>query len=295
MEKHSVSKLVGSPPGYVGFEEGGQLTEKVRRKQYSVVLFDEIEKAHPDVFNLLLQILEEGRLTDSKGRAVDFKNTIIILTSNVGARQITEPKRVGFASKDGEVAKNYDDMKSNVMGELKNTFRPEFLNRIDDIIVFHPLTQDNIKEIVGYMLEGLTKRIGQREIRLEVTEDAKEFLAKKGYDPLYGARPLRRFIQTLVEDKLAEEMLEGRIKEGDVALVKLEDEKIIVNKKINVNIIQSLAVSEFRNQFQKNASLMGYKTKSFTKSIRMIIILILVLYLSYVVFSNLDGFLAKFF
>jgi ATP-dependent Clp protease ATP-binding subunit ClpC len=231
MEKHSVSKLVGSPPGYVGFEEGGQLTEKVRRKQYSVVLFDEIEKAHPDVFNLLLQILEEGRLTDSKGRAVDFKNTIIILTSNVGARQITEPKRVGFASKDGEVAKNYDDMKSNVMGELKNTFRPEFLNRIDDIIVFHPLTQDNIKEIVGYMLEGLTKRIGQREIRLEVTEDAKEFLAKKGYDPLYGARPLRRFIQTLVEDKLAEEMLEGRIKEGDVALVKLEDEKIIVNKK----------------------------------------------------------------
>jgi ATP-dependent Clp protease ATP-binding subunit ClpC len=231
MEKHSVSKLVGSPPGYVGFEEGGQLTEKVRRKQYSVVLFDEIEKAHPDVFNLLLQILEEGRLTDSKGRVVDFKNTIIILTSNVGARQITEPKRVGFASKDGEVAKNYDDMKSNVMGELKNTFRPEFLNRIDDIIVFHPLTQDNIKEIVGYMLEGLTKRIGQREIRLEVTQDAKEFLAKKGYDPLYGARPLRRFIQTLVEDKLAEEMLEGRIKEGDVALVKLEDEKIIVNKK----------------------------------------------------------------
>jgi ATP-dependent Clp protease ATP-binding subunit ClpC len=231
MEKHSVSRLVGSPPGYVGFEEGGQLTEKVRRKQYSVVLFDEIEKAHPDVFNILLQILEEGRLTDSKGRVVDFKNTIIILTSNVGARQITEPKRVGFASKEGDVAKTYEDMKNNVMGELKNTFRPEFLNRIDDIIVFHPLTQENIKEIVVYMLEVLAKRIAERDIRMEVTEEAKEFLAKKGYDPLYGARPLRRYIQSLVEDKLAEEMLEGRIKEGDVALVKLEDEKIVVNKK----------------------------------------------------------------
>ena len=234
MEKHSVSRLVGSPPGYVGFDEGGQLTEKVRRKHYSVILFDEIEKAHPDVFNILLQILEEGRLTDSKGRLVDFRNTIIILTSNVGARQIIEPKRVGFAAQE-DVAKTYKEMKSNVMGELKNTFKPEFLNRIDDIIVFHPLDEDHIKKIVDYMLDSLLKRISERDIQIEVTESAREFLARKGYDKTFGARPLRRYIQNVVEDKLAEEMLEGRIGMGDTALVdlKTEDdvEEIVITKK----------------------------------------------------------------
>lgn len=234
MEKHSVSRLVGSPPGYVGFDEGGQLTEKVRRKHYSVILFDEIEKAHPDVFNILLQILEEGRLTDSKGRLVDFRNTIIILTSNVGARQIVEPKRVGFAAKE-DIAKTYKEMKSNVMGELKNTFKPEFLNRIDDIIVFHPLDEGHIKKIVDYMLDSLLKRISERDIQIEVSESAREFLARRGYDKTFGARPLRRYIQNVVEDKLAEEMLEGRIGMGDTALVdlKTEDdvEEIVITKK----------------------------------------------------------------
>lgn len=230
MEKHSVSKLVGSPPGYVGFDDGGQLTEKVRRKPYSVVLFDEIEKAHPDVFNILLQIMEEGRLTDSQGRLVNFKNSIIILTSNVGARLITEPKRLGFASATEDAVKTYETMKNNVMGELKNTFRPEFLNRIDEIIVFHPLTHENIKVIVGFMLNTLAKRVALREIYLTFSEAAKDFLALKGYDPLYGARPLRRYIQSLVEDRLAEEMLEAVIKAGDKVLVDVVDEKIVIKK-----------------------------------------------------------------
>ncbi|MCX7842221.1 MAG: ATP-dependent Clp protease ATP-binding subunit, partial [Clostridia bacterium] len=214
MEKHSVSRLVGSPPGYVGYEEGGQLTEKVRRKPYSVILFDEIEKAHPDVFNILLQILEDGRLTDSQGRTVDFRNTVIIMTSNVGARMITEPKRLGFAAGGDEKARNYEDMKNNVMGELKRTFRPEFLNRVDEIIVFHPLDEEHIKQIVGLMLENLAKRLKQSDIVLEVSDEAKSFLAKKGFDPVFGARPLRRSIQSLVEDRLAEEMLEGKVKSG---------------------------------------------------------------------------------
>jgi ATP-dependent Clp protease ATP-binding subunit ClpC len=235
MEKHSVAKLVGSPPGYVGFEDGGQLTEKVRRKPYSVVLFDEIEKAHPDVFNILLQIMEEGRLTDSQGRLINFKNTIIILTSNVGAKLITEPKRLGFASANEDVVKTYETMKNNVMGELKNTFRPEFLNRIDEIIVFHPLTHENIKEIVVYMLEILSKRVATREIYIKVSDAAKDYLAEKGFDPLYGARPLRRYIQSLVEDRLAEAMLDGTIKSGDNVLVDVENEKILV-KKIPVDI-----------------------------------------------------------
>jgi len=231
MEKHTVSKLIGSPPGYVGYEEGGQLTEKVRRKPYSVVLFDEIEKAHPDVFNILLQILEDGRLTDSKGRIVDFKNTIIIMTSNVGARLITEPKRLGFAAGGDDKAKSYEDMKNNVMGELKKTFRPEFLNRIDEIIVFHPLQEEHIKEIVGIMIDGLAKRLEQNNITIEVTDSAKEFLAKKGFDLTYGARPLRRYIQSLVEDRLAEEMLEGKVKVGDNVLVDLEGDHLVVGKK----------------------------------------------------------------
>ncbi len=228
MEKHSVSKLVGSPPGYVGYDEGGQLTERVRRKPYSVLLFDEIEKAHPDIFNILLQILEDGRLTDSQGRVVDFRNTVIIMTSNVGARTITEPKRLGFSAAKDETAKNYEDMKSNVMGELKKSFRPEFLNRIDDIIVFHPLSEADIKEIVKLMLRVLVKRLEANNIKLEVSEAATEHLAKKGFDPLFGARPLRRAIQSMIEDRLAEEMLEGKVKAGDSIVVDLEEDKIVV-------------------------------------------------------------------
>ncbi|MCX7748927.1 MAG: ATP-dependent Clp protease ATP-binding subunit [Clostridia bacterium] len=231
MEKHSVSRLVGSPPGYVGYDEGGQLTEKVRRKPYSVVLFDEIEKAHPDVFNILLQILEDGRLTDSQGRTVDFRNTVIIMTSNVGARLITEPKRLGFSAGGDEKAKNYEDMKNNVMGELKRTFRPEFLNRVDEIIVFHPLDQEHIKKIVGIMLEGLSKRLKQSNITLEIEDSAKELLAKNGFDQTYGARPLRRSIQSLVEDRLAEEMLEGKVRPGDKVLIETDGDKLLLNKK----------------------------------------------------------------
>jgi len=230
MEKHSVSRLVGSPPGYVGYEEGGQLTEKVRRKPYSVVLFDEIEKAHPDVFNILLQILEDGRVTDSQGRVVDFRNTVIIMTSNVGARLITEPKQLGFSSSNAEKAKTYKDMKNNVMGELKKTFRPEFLNRVDEIIVFHPLEEEHLKSIVGLMIESLAKRLKDNAIVLEVSEDAKLLLAKKGFDQVYGARPLRRAIQSMVEDKLAEEMLEGRVRAGDKVVIKSKDDDLVLNK-----------------------------------------------------------------
>lgn len=231
MEKHSVSRLVGSPPGYVGYDEGGQLTEKVRRKPYSVLLFDEIEKAHPDIFNILLQILEDGRLTDSQGRVVDFRNTIIIMTSNVGARMITEPKRLGFSVAKDESAKNYEDMKSNVMGELKKMFRPEFLNRIDDIIVFHPLTEENIREIVKLMIDILVKRLKANEINMQVSDEVLSLIAKKGYDPVFGARPLRRAIQSMIEDKLAEEMLEGKVKSGDSVIIDLDGENIVVNKK----------------------------------------------------------------
>jgi ATP-dependent Clp protease ATP-binding subunit ClpC len=214
MEKFNVSRLVGSPPGYVGHEEGGQLTEQVRRKPYSVVLFDEIEKAHPDVFNMLLQILEDGRLTDSQGRVVDFRNTIIIMTSNIGGRLITEPKRLGFSVSDDKVT-NYEEMKDIVQGELKKAFRPEFLNRVDDIIVFHPLDENHIKEIVGVMLKDLRKRLEHNEITINLDEQAKSLLAEKGFDPTFGARPLRRAIQTMIEDRLAELMLENKVKPGD--------------------------------------------------------------------------------
>lgn len=228
MEKFSVSRLIGSPPGYVGYEEGGQLTDRVRRKPYSVLLFDEIEKAHPDVFNILLQILEDGRITDSQGRIVDMKNTVIIMTSNVGARLITEPKKVGFIPEEG-ISSGYEDMKKNVMGELKKAFRPEFLNRVDEIIVFHPLEEKHLKEIVGIMLQGLTKRLEKNDIRIEITENVKDYIARKGYDTVYGARPLRRSIQNMIEDRIAEEMLEGRVKNGDSVVVELNDEKIAVS------------------------------------------------------------------
>lgn len=227
MEKHTVSRLIGSPPGYVGYDEGGQLTEKVRRKPYSVVLFDEIEKAHSDVFNVLLQILEDGRLTDGKGRTVDFKNTVIIMTSNVGADTIRKQKVMGFTSTSNEKEEVYERMKDNLLGELRKSFRPEFLNRVDDVIVFHQLEEEHLKSIVGLMLKALIKRIEELDIRIEVTENTKELLVKKGFDPVYGARPLRRAIQKMLEDKLSEEMLAGRVKAGSKVVVDSDGEKLI--------------------------------------------------------------------
>ena len=214
MEKHSVSKMIGSPPGYEGYEEGGQLSEKVRRNPYSVILFDEIEKAHPDVFNILLQVLDDGHVTDAQGRKIDFKNTILIMTSNAGAENIISPKRLGFASATDE-KERYKFMKDRVMEEVRRLFKPEFLNRIDEIMVFHPLNQENMKEIVSIMLGTIAKRTArQMDLRLEVTDAARAFLVEKGYDEKYGARPLRRAIQTHLEDKLAEEILEGHVKAG---------------------------------------------------------------------------------
>ena len=219
MEKHSVSKMIGSPPGYVGYDEGGQLSEKVRRNPYSVILFDEVEKAHPDVFNILLQVLDDGHITDAQGRKIDFKNTVLIMTSNAGAENIISPKRLGFASANDE-KENYKFMKDRVMEEVKRLFKPEFLNRIDDIIVVHPLNKDHMKEIAGIMLSTIGKRTrAQLQMELEVTDQAKEHLIEKGYDEKYGARPLRRTIQNLLEDKLAEEVLDGQVKAGDHVLV----------------------------------------------------------------------------
>ena len=215
MEKHSVSKMIGSPPGYVGYEEGGQLSEKVRRNPYSVILFDEVEKAHPDVFNILLQVLDDGHITDAQGRKIDFKNTVIIMTSNAGAENIVSPKRLGFASND-DAGERYKFMKDRVMEEVKRMFKPEFLNRIDEIIVFHQLNQDHMKEIVNIMLAGIGKRTErQMNLSLSVSEEAKTFLVEKGYDEKYGARPLRRAIQNYLEDKLAEAVLDGTVAAGD--------------------------------------------------------------------------------
>ena len=233
MEKHTVSRLVGSPPGYVGHEEGGQLTEKVRRKPYSVVLFDEIEKAHPDVWNILLQILEDGIVTDSQGRRVDFKNTIIVMTSNVGAKNITAAETpLGFHSGDKSAeedeTKRYERIRQAVMDDLKKTFRPEFLNRIDEIIVFRQLTQENIREIASRMLQVTGRRMAEQGITLDVDDDALTELARDGFDPQYGARPLRRSIQNLVEDAVAEQMLEGRLRNGGTAHVRLKDGKVVI-------------------------------------------------------------------
>lgn len=229
MEKHAVSKLVGSPPGYVGYDEGGQLTEKIRRKPYSVILFDEIEKAHPDVFNILLQIMEDGVLTDSQGRKVDFKNTVIIMTSNIGARLITANKRLGFETSDDQL-RDYESIKNDVMGELKQAFRPEFLNRVDDIIVFHQLTEDNIATIAKIMLDSLMNRLAGNGITASYTQDVVSFVAKEGFDPVYGARPLRRAIQSKIEDALAEEMLDLRIGEGDSIVIDIKEDKVSVQK-----------------------------------------------------------------
>ena len=227
MEKHSVSKLIGSPPGYVGYEEGGQLSEKVRRQPYSVILFDEIEKAHPDVFNILLQVLDDGHITDAQGRKIDFKNTVLIMTSNAGAENIISPKRLGFGNSDDE-KENYDRMKSNVMDEVKRLFKPEFLNRIDEVIVFHALNREHVRSIVSIMLDSLAKRIRtQMNIGLEVDETARDYIAKTGYDEKYGARPLRRAIQSKVEDALAEKILDGQIKAGDSVRVTEKEEELV--------------------------------------------------------------------
>jgi len=226
MEKHSVSKMIGSPPGYVGYEEGGQLSEKVRRNPYSVILFDEIEKAHPDVFNILLQVLDDGHITDAQGRRIDFKNTILIMTSNAGAENIISPKRLGFASTDN-AAERYKFMKDRVMEEVKRLFKPEFLNRIDEIIVFHPLSQEHMKEIVEIMLCSIYKRTArQMNMTLQVSDDAKAFLVEKGYDEKYGARPLRRAIQNHLEDQLAEAVLDGKVKSGDEVLVEKDGDNL---------------------------------------------------------------------
>jgi len=221
MEKHTVSRLVGSPPGYVGFEEGGQLTEKVRRNPYSVVLFDEIEKAHPDVFNMLLQILEDGILTDSQGRRVDFKNTVIIMTSNVGARKLTE-KKISFGFTESN--SNDTNVKEAALTELKSTFRPEFLNRVDDIIVFSKLKREEIEEIAEKMLQNLAKRLENLNISFSWEKSVKEILAEKGFDEIYGARPLRREIQSRIEDALSEKILDSSIKNGDNVLCRFADD-----------------------------------------------------------------------
>lgn len=226
MEKHSTSRLVGSPPGYVGYEEGGQLTEKVRRKPYSVVLLDEIEKAHPDVFNILLQVLEDGRLTDSKGRTVDFRNTVLIMTSNVGASALKRNKYVGFNIQDTD--QDFKDMKGKVLEELKKAFRPEFLNRIDEIIVFHALEKKHLKEIVTLMSGQLTKRLQEQDITLSLTDAAMEKISQEGYDPEYGARPLRRAIQKHIEDRLSEELLKGTVLTGQKVVIDVENDEFVV-------------------------------------------------------------------
>jgi ATP-dependent Clp protease ATP-binding subunit ClpC len=228
MEKHTTARLIGAPPGYIGYDEGGQLTEKVRRKPYSVVLFDEIEKAHPEVFNVLLQVLEDGRLTDGKGRVVDFRNTVIIMTSNVGASHLKKQGSMGFRPDDRK--RKYEDMKLGLMDELKRTFRPEFLNRVDEVIVFHALAEEHLAEIVELMLRELTGRLADYSLRLEVTGEAKSLLAREGYDPVYGARPLRRVIQKRLEDEISERLLRGVFTAGDSVIVGVNDTQLTIEK-----------------------------------------------------------------
>jgi ATP-dependent Clp protease ATP-binding subunit ClpC len=226
MERHTVSRLVGSPPGYVGFEEGGQLTERVRRKPYSVILLDEIEKAHPEVFNILLQVLEDGRLTDSHGRTVDFRNTVVVMTSNVGANLIDHQGSIGFQVSQDEEEDTYRKMKGKVLDELKKTFRPEFLNRVDEVVVFHALTREQIKQIVDLMIKPVTKQLNEKGLSLEVTNDAKDVLVQEGFDPIFGARPLRRAVQRLIENPLSEEILRGNLEPGKTIRTKVEEEHI---------------------------------------------------------------------
>jgi ATP-dependent Clp protease ATP-binding subunit ClpC len=222
MEKHTVSRLIGSPPGYVGYEEGGQLTEAVRRRPYRVILFDEVEKAHPDVFNILLQLLEDGRLTDGHGRTVDFKNTVVIMTSNLGTEEF-QRGGIGFSRKEGG---DEQKMKTAIESALKRTFRPELLNRIDDVIIFHPLTEEHLKSIVELLIHEVEKRLAERKIKLEVNGEAKVWLAQKGYDPVYGARPLRRAIQRYVENPISTKILQGEFKEGDTIAIGLKEDNL---------------------------------------------------------------------
>ena len=226
MEGHTVSKLIGSPPGYVGFEEGGQLTEKVRRKPYSVILFDEIEKAHPDILNVLLQILDDGRLTDGQGKKVDFKNCIIIMTSNVGAKLITDKNTIGFENT-ADTKRDYKDIKDKVMKELKKTLKPEFLNRVDEIVVFHQLDKKDLYKITEILLKNFEKRLQAKDIKIKFEKKVIEYIVEKGYEKAYGARPLKRAIQSNVEDKLAEEMLSNNIKQGDSIVTKIKDNEIV--------------------------------------------------------------------
>ncbi len=230
MEKQSVSKMIGSPPGYVGYEDGGQLSEKIRQKPYSVLLFDEIEKAHPDVFNMLLQILEDGHVTDAKGSMVSFKNTIIIMTSNAGANRIISPKTLGFGHTN-DVEEEYKKMKAGVLEEVKHIFKPEFINRVDEMIVFHVLSKDNIHEVARIMAGLLIKRVTkQLDIELVIHDEVIDHVAKKGFDKDYGARPLRRTLQSEVEDALAEEVINGKIRIGDKVGVYMEDGKVVIKK-----------------------------------------------------------------
>ncbi len=237
MERHSVARLVGAPPGYIGYEEGGQLTEAVRRKSYSAILLDEIEKAHPEVFNILLQIFDDGHLTDARGRKVDFRNSIIIMTSNLGSDLIKRNDSLGFSTRMDEVkttAQDYERMKDKVLTEVKRFFRPEFLNRIDEMVVFHALDRDEILSIVDFLLKDVRNSIAEKGMTLEVTQEAKEFLAEKGYDPQFGARPLRRVIQNEIEDRLSDELLEGRLGEGDTVVVDIKDGAVFVTSKVAV-------------------------------------------------------------
>ncbi|MCM8809658.1 MAG: AAA family ATPase, partial [Candidatus Omnitrophica bacterium] len=229
MEKFSISRLIGAPPGYIGYEEGGQLTEKVRRRPYSVILFDEIEKAHPDVFNLLLQILEDGRLTDSFGRSVSFKNTVIIMTSNIGTEILKNKSIIGFLTPEEE--KSFENSKNEIMEKVKKTFRPEFLNRLDDIIIFHPLTQTHLLKIVEIEVEKVRERLKELKVGLIITDQAKKFLVEKGTNPEFGARPLKRAISRYIEDPLSEEILKGNFIEGDDIIVDIKDDFLVFKKR----------------------------------------------------------------
>jgi ATP-dependent Clp protease ATP-binding subunit ClpC len=228
-EKHTVARLIGAPPGYVGFEEGGQLTEAVRRRPYRIILLDEVEKAHPEVFNTLLQVMDDGRLTDGHGRTVDFKNCVVIMTSNAGVELIKRESAIGFVTPKNKAKaqrEGYEAMKEKVLAEVRMIFRPEFLNRLDDIIVFHELTAQQIRRIVDLMVMELQKRLAERKVKIELTNKAKDWLAKAGYDPTYGARPLRRVIERFVENALANKLLSGELKEGDTVLVDVSRDKL---------------------------------------------------------------------
>src|SRR5205814_3138184 len=242
MEKHAVSRLVGSPPGYIGYDEGGQLTEALRRKPYSVLLLDEIEKAHPDVFNILLQILEDGRLTDAQGRTVDFRHAIVIMTSNIGAAEIAKNTQMGFSVNDDDTGISYEDMKSRIMGELKKVFRPEFLNRIDEVIVFHKLQKEEITQIVELLLRRIRESMAERELSLNRSDDARDLLVEKGWDPAMGARPLRRAIQRYIEDPLADEVLKATdMKPGSTVAIDREDKAGEEEPEVKISILPAPA------------------------------------------------------